>query len=88
MITQPTEPMPTNLYDSMANESTDHTIKAANNLTLEELNQLKDRTAGAISAILNRFSDQTGLRVESVDLDIAFIYGQPNRYYAKLDVRL
>ena len=83
-----TQPMPTNPYDPMANESTDHTPKAANNLTLEELNQQKDGAARAISAILNRFSDQTGLRVESIELDIAFIYGQQNRYYAKLDVRL
>jgi len=77
---QPTEPMDT--------EPTDHTLKTANDLTLEELNLLKDTTAGAISDILNRFSEQTGLRVESVDLDIAFIYGGSQRYSARLDVRL
>jgi hypothetical protein len=69
-------------------EPTDHTLKTANDLTLEELNFLKDGTAGAISDILNRFSEQTGLRVESVDLEIAVIYGGPQRYSARLDVRL
>jgi hypothetical protein len=64
------------------------TNPVANDLTLEELNLLKDITAKAISDILNRFSEQTGLGVKSVDLDTAFTYGGPQRYSATLDVRL
>ena len=65
-----------------------HGKPTASDLTLEELNRLKDGTAGAISDILNRFSVQTGLRIESVELDKAFTYGCPNHYCVKLDVRL
>jgi hypothetical protein len=87
-VTHPRFPMNTEPTKPMNTEPTDHTFKAANDLTLEELNFLKDTTAGTISDILNRFSEQTGLRVESVDLDIAVIYGGSQRYSASLDVRL
>lgn len=72
----------------MNTEPTDHTLKTANDLTLEELKLLKATTAGEISGILNRFSEQTSLGVESVDLDIAYIYGGSQRYSATLGVRL
>lgn len=85
---QPTNPMPTNPYNPAANEPVIRTPKSANALTLEEINEWKHRTAYAISNILNRFSEETSLRVESVDLDIAVIYGGPQRYSVKLDVRL
>ena len=80
--------MPTNPYNPAANEPVIRTPKPANALTLEELNEWKHRTADAISNILNRFSAETSLRVESVDLDIAVIYGGQQRYSATLGVRL
>ena len=83
-----TNPMPTNPYNPAANEPVIRAPKAANALTLEEINERKHRTADAISNILNRFSEETNLRVESVDLGIAVIYGGPQRYSATLDVRL
>ena len=67
---------------------TDHVAKPASDLTLEQLALIRDNSARAISDILNRFTEQTGLKVESVDLVIAVFYGSPQRYSATLDVRL
>ena len=57
-------------------------------LTLEELGQLKTTVAMEISAILNRFSLQTGLDVVAVELDRFDKVGAPCRYAIHLDVRL
>ena len=61
---------------------------SADNLTRAEIIAMRNIAADGISEILNHFSEETGLKVESVDLDIAFIYGGPQRYSATLDVRL
>ena len=79
---------PINPYDPMANEPVIRTPKSASDLTLEQLTLIRDNTAGTISEILNRFSEETGLKVESVDLHIAVTYGGPRWYSATLDVRL
>lgn len=42
----------------------------ASSLTMEELALLKGSTAKAISDSLNRISAQTGLRIQSVNLDV------------------
>ena len=80
--------MPNTPYDPATNEPVIRTPKSANALTLEEINERKHRAAQEISEILNRFSVETSLRVESVGLDIAVVYGGPHQYSVRLDVRL
>jgi hypothetical protein len=58
------------------------------NLTLEDLAQIKVETARHIADVLDRFSVQTGLYVERVEIqDLCGVINAP-RYVIGLDVRL
>ena len=57
-------------------------------LNLEQLSQLRSNAASEITAILNRFSEQTGLDVYGVNIDILYRIGGSLRYYTELDIRL
>ena len=74
--------------DPTTTQDTTVASASADNLTKVEIIAMRNIAADAISKILNNFSEKTGLKIESVDLNIAVIYGGPQQYSATLDVRL
>jgi hypothetical protein len=57
-------------------------------LTLKDLAQIKAETAKHIEDVLNRFSAQTGLCVERVEIEDLRGISSPPCYVIGLDVRL
>ena len=74
--------------DPTTTQGTTVASASADNLTKVEIIAMRNIAADAISKILNNFSEKTGLKIESVDLNIAVIYGGPQQYSVTLDVRL
>ena len=74
--------------DPTTTQDTTMTSASADNLAKFQIIEMRNIAADAISKILNHFSEKTGLKIESVDLNIAVVYGGPQQYSVTLDVRL